>query len=176
MKTHKHFTIPDESFFADQEKVILGQTTELESWRLKGAGMPEERQVVPEDFWLNMEEGIRQRIKQKRTSFLPKLVPMLKPALAMMLLAIGIGLAIRFAGSDAGQGEEQLAKAINALDQQEILLYLTDNPESMELSQQVAAQQLKDNDLKIQLEDVQISAEELLDENILNETDIENNL
>jgi hypothetical protein len=101
---------------------------------------------------------------------------MLKPALAMMLLAIGIGVAIRFAGSDAGQGEEQLAREIDALDQQEILLYLTENPENMDLSQQIASQQLNDNDLKIQLEDVQISAEELLDENMLNETDIEINL
>ena len=176
MKKHKHFTIPDETFFTDQEKAILGQTTELESWRMKNVARPEENSTLPDAFWLNMEDGIRQRIMQKRPAFLPKLAPMLKPALAMMLLAIGIGMAIRFAGSDASQGKGQLAREIDALDQQEILLYLTENPEKMDLSQQIASQQLNDNDLKIQLEDVQISAEELLEENMLNETDIENNL
>lgn len=175
MKTHKHFTIPDESFFADQEKAILGQTTELESWSLKDAGRPEERQLIPDGFWLTMEEGIRRRIHAKQPAVFPKLGPVLKPALAMLMLVLGIGIGLRFTGSDAGEGQKQLVKEINALDQQEILHYLTENPESMELSQQIAAQQLNDNDLKIQLENVQISEDELLDENILNETDIENN-
>ena len=92
MKTNKHFSQPQESFFSRQADEIASRTTEMESWKLAQVRPAEDGFPVSEGYWLQMEEGIRRRIKRPQSVWSLSLITW-KPALAtlVVLLALGIG-------------------------------------------------------------------------------------
>lgn len=171
MKKSEPFSHP-EGFFEVQEKNILIRTTGEDAWRLPGLKRPEDAHLLPDGFWLQMEEGIRNRIRkpQKATSFVAGFS--WKPVLASLTLLLCIGLAWKYFRQDAGQN--QIAESqLNQLNQQEILFYLTENAEAREISEQLALQQIQASQLEI-IPEVPVSDEELLEN--LDETDFANNL
>jgi hypothetical protein len=171
MKTHKHFSHPSEEFFHRQAEEIGSNTLGLDSWKLKGAGPVEKSFPLADSCWHQMEEGIRQRIRQPESVWSLSLFTW-KPALALLVVLISLGIGMRF--YLATPSEEELAAAkMEELKQEEILLYLTEQPENLDLSQQVALQNLPDNALDIP---VDYNPEELIDDNNLNETDFESSL
>jgi hypothetical protein len=175
MKTHKHLFRAEEDFFQEQEKSILSKTTEMEAWRLNAAGNAEDKFPLPDGYFLSMEEGIRRRIQSGNTFFSLFQIGVWKPAIALSILISGICIYV-FDGFNHEKTDETLVQTqIRQLDQVAVLEYLTENQENMEISQQYAFQQMEENQNILPAE-LEISAEELLDENLIDESDIENNL
>jgi len=175
MKTHKHFNRAEEDFFQEQEKKILGKTTEMEAWRLNAAGKAEKQFPLPEGYFLSMEEGIRRRIHAGKSHFNLLEIGVWKPAIALSILISGIFVFVLLNSKNEKTDETLVQNQIRQLDQMAVLEYLTENQENMEVSQQYAFQQMEENQNILPAE-LEISAEELLDENLIDESDIENNL
>ena len=171
MKTHKHFSQPEENFFSLQAGAIEEKTTSSESWKPVKAGPMEELFPLKESFWLQMEEGIRRRISTPESVWSLSLITW-KPALASLILLLGIGIGFRFYTHQLTD-QETTALHLEQLKQEEILLYLTEQPDNLDLSQQVAVQHLPDNALDLPLD---CPADELLEDINLNETDFESSL
>jgi len=171
MKTHKHFSQPSEEFFHRQAEEIESDTLGLDSWKLNGTSSAEKSFPLADSYWLQMEEGIRQRIRQPESVWSLSLFTW-KPALAVLVVLISLGIGMRFYLTQPS-GDELVTAKMEQLKQDEILLYLTEQPENLDLSQQVALQNLPDNALDIP---VDYNPEELIDENNLNETDFESSL
>ena len=168
MKTHKHFSQASDAFFLQQAEEIESRTLGLDSWKVPQTGSVENSFPVPESCWLSMEEGIRQRIHKPESVWSQSLLTW-KPALASLMLLLTLGIAYRLYLKEP-EGVRMAQEKVNQLNQDEILLYLTEHPDNMDLSQQLAVQSLPDNALEIP---VDYNTDELLEENNLNETDFE---
>lgn len=173
MKTPENFPGTGDAFFEQQENSILNKTTRLEGWKFYSAGRPEDSFPLPEGYFLSMEEGIRRRIKPEKTGFDWGMVRMWKPVTAFCLLLAAAAVLLNFPVSN--EAEQVVQARIQQLDQQAVLDYLTENPENLEISQQVAMQQISETNIELPAE-MKLNAEELLDHSLIDETDIENNL
>ncbi len=170
MKKH-NFGMPDEAFFQAQASTILEKTSGLENWRLKGIRNPQETFPVSDSFWLKMEDGIRSRIKPKQTKVFQL---SWKPVFASLLMAITIGLGIwnfLYKTSDNEIAENHLEQ----LNQEEILIYLTENEENQKITELIAAGTFSDINVEIPV-GADSEIEEYIDEANLNESDLELNL
>lgn len=171
MKTNKHFSQPQESFFGRQADEIASRTTEMESWKLAQVRPAEDGFPVSEGYWLQMEEGIRRRIKRPQSVWSLSLITW-KPALAtlVVLLALGIGFRLYL---NQPENEAMALEKVEQLKQDEIMLYLTEQTEPGEVENQFVMQNVSVSVPDLPLE---YNTEELLDESNLNETDFESSL
>lgn len=170
MKKH-NFGMPDEAFFEAQASTILEKTSGLENWRLKGIRNPQETFPVSDSFWLKMEDGIRSRIKPKQTSVFQLYW---KPVFASLLMAITIGLGIwnfLYKTSDNEIAENHLEQ----LNQEEILIYLTENEENQKITELLATSSFHETSIELPI-GADDEIEEYIDEANLNESDLELNL
>jgi hypothetical protein len=154
-----------------QTEEIESKTLGLDSWKLTQTVAVEESFPIPESCWLSMEEGIRQRIHKPESVWSLSLLTW-KPALASLMLLLSLGIAYRLYLKKP-EVDKMAQEKVNQLKQDEILIYLTESPDNLDLSQQLAVQSLPDNALEIP---VDYNTDELLEENNLNETDFESSL
>jgi hypothetical protein len=171
MKTHKHFSQEPDSFFSRQEKEIASRTTELECWRHPQAGQAENGFPVSDGYWLQMEEGIRQRIQKPQSVWSLSLITW-KPALASMLVLLAFGIGFRLYMNQSPYEMVAIEK-MEALEQDEIMLYLSEQTEASEVENQLVVQNVP---LSVPDLPLEYNAEELLDESNLNESDFESSL
>jgi hypothetical protein len=170
MKKH-NFGMPDEAFFEAQARNILEKTSDLENWKLKGVRKPQETFLVSDSFWLKMEDGIRSRIKPEQ----PKVFQLSwKPVFASLLMALTIGLGIwnfLYKTSDIEIAENQ----VEQLNQEEILIYLTENEENQKITELMATSSFHETSIELPI-GADHEIEEYIDEANLNESDLELNL
>lgn len=171
MKTHKHFSHPQESFFDRQAEEISSRTTALESWKLAQVRPEEDGFPVSESYWLQMEEGIRLRIHKLQSVWSLSLVTW-KPALATLVVLLSLGIGFRLYQNQP-QNEALAIEKVEALKQDEIMLYLTEQTEPGEVENQFVMQ-----NLPVSVPDLPLdyNTDELLEESNLNETDFESSL
>lgn len=171
MKKPDIFSLPRADFFEQQENDILQQTTGLEAWKLSGADSPEKANPLQDSYWLQMEEAIRARISKPQHRENNSPVFSWKPVLAGMLIFLSTALVWQHFGQPR---PDELAEAkLNQLNQEEISQYLSEDPAAIELTAQMAMQQVSFHELSA---DLPINTDELLDYEDLNETDFEPNL
>ena len=173
MKKPEPFSLPRSDFFEQQENAILKQTTFLESWKFLGAASPEQSNPLPDSYWLQMEEGIRSRTRGARPEPAFSVRIIWKPALAGILLLLSAGLVWHYVGQPAP--EEVVEANLNQLNQEEIGQYLSEDPAALELTAQLALQQIPLYEIELPAE-LPVNTDDLLDYENLNETDIVPNL
>jgi len=175
MKKINGFTPPDPGFFERQEMQILDRSSHLETWRQQGAGPAESSFPVNEAFWLQMEEDIRSRIRK------PEKLPWIwapvswKPVFAAILLFFAVMAGIRLFQPALPTPEEVAMEKLSALEGKDMMNYLSENPEALELGEQIVLQQMNSNEIELPVE-MPVTAEQLLDESDLSELDLESSL
>ena len=170
MKTNKHFSQPQESFFSRQADEIASRTTEMEGWKLAQVRPAEDGFPVSEGYWFQMEEGIRRRIKRPQSVWSLSLITW-KPALATLVVLLALGIGFRLYHQP--ENEAMALEKVEQLKQDEIMLYLTEQTEPGEVENQFVMQNVPVSVPDLPLE---YNTEELLDESNLNETDFESSL
>ena len=140
-----------ENFFEDQFQSILRKTTELENWQLAGSKDLEKNFQVPDGFWLQMEDGIRARSKPNaKPGF--ALYPRLQWAAAVGLLLI-ISIAVsQFWNINKVQSDNWSAKIETASSDELIAVLDLERADIQELTEQIVAKSLSENELNIQNE------------------------
>ena len=170
MKKH-NFGMPDEAFFQAQASTILEKTSGLENWKLKGVRKPQETFPVSDSFWLKMEDGIRSRINPKQTKVFQL---SWKPVFASLLMTLTIGLGIWNFLSKTSDSEIA-EKHLEQLNQEEILIYLTENEENQKITELIAASSFHETTVELPM-GADHEIEQYIDEANLNESDLESNL
>lgn len=135
--------VPD-GYFKDLENQILSKTIDIETWEIPGTKNIESCFRVPEGFWLQQEEQIRQRIHKPGFSF-PEFIPrsVLTPVLAGLVLILGFGL---FYFLPESRQENWQAK-MEILNQEEMIAYLSSDQEGLAQTEQELARVLESKDL-----------------------------
>ncbi len=167
-----------DGFFASQAETILKKTIEIEKWSLPGTKNVETYFMVPDGYWLSMEEGIRNQISGPQKSLVPEKSFAWKPALAMAFSLVFLLTFSWFWFFNLENQTENWKAQLDKVSDKELLAYVESrpNPEIQEITEHLASKVLNESDmvapdLKISEEDLDESLDQITDQDILQNID-----
>ena len=167
--------VPEE-FFQSQFDQILNKTVAISNWELPGTRKVEACFTVPEGYWLQMEDGIRAKLKaNSKPAFEISRQWKLASVFASFLI-IGVSIVV-FLKINPDKTENWNAKIEKASDAEIMAAIDLEKSENQELALQMVALSLKKNDIlfqpeKLKKEDIEKSIDDLTENEIYNELDI----
>jgi hypothetical protein len=154
--------VPD-NFFDQQFHQILKKTVETEQWSIPGTRNVESMFPVPEGYWLQMEEQVRQKVKSPA---LPLLIPSfrfkLASASATFLILIFAGWWVLTPKPESENWKAQLEK----IPREDLIAFVDyQNRDVQEYTAKLASKSLLEQDLPLSLPKMNDSdIEEALDD------------